>query len=229
MWEIMWLTPVLTFVCTSSASPYGPDLKRWTRHRQSKFCFIFLLTWAGWVTTLRDLYLHFSRDYLNLMVIDKFRRNCKINGFGSPRLKYENIIYWWLEGVGCSCILCMNREPHICQQKWSQQLTHSREKQSQQLYIILFIQSLHLHAVLNVLHFFWVRGWRIHQGCSVLTLIVIAHFNAKTYCDGVFWNDRPSRESTVLKLTLWQHCEVGSNGIRALFPFSLKEMFAWTI
>lgn len=160
----MRLTRVLTFACISSASPYGPDLKRWTRHRQSKFCFIFLLTRAGWVTTLRDLYLHFGRDYLNLTVIDKFRRNRKINGFCSPRLKYENIIYCLLEGVGCSCILRMNRETHICQQKWSQQPTHSREKQSQQLYIIQFIRPLHLHAVLDVSPFF---GWEDEEFTKV--------------------------------------------------------------
>lgn len=35
----------------------------------------------------------------------------------------------------------------------------------------------------------------------MLTLIVIVHFNAKAYCNGLFQNDIPSIESTVLKLS----------------------------
>lgn len=92
------------------------------------------------------------------------------------------------------------------------------EKNSFHGYILFqFILSLHLCDALNEHHFFcpvgcdllvwsghavvtekssvlpWCRGEGIYPGCSVLTLIVIIHFNAKAYCYGVFQNDWTSR------------------------------------
>lgn len=74
----------------------------------------------------------------------------------------------------------------------------------------------------------WWRDEGIYPGCSVLTLIVIAHFIAKAYCYGG-QNNGPSRVNSFLNFLKWQHCEVWSNGIRGFFFSFLKETFAWTI
>ncbi len=59
----------------------------------------------------------------------------------------------------------------------------------------------------------------IHPGRSVLTLMVIVHFNAKAHCCGMFQNEGPSRFNTFKTFSSDSTVKCGVMGLESFFLF----------
>ena len=133
----------------------------------------------------------------------------------------------WVLHVSCGT----DRKLHICQRKWSQQVTHGRENSFHGYISSRFIVSLRLCDDLTELPFLVVLCdplvWPnegMYPDCSVLTLTPIVHFNAEAYCYGAFSKRWTEQSQQFLNFLKWQHCEVWSNGIRGFFFFPQRNV-----
>lgn len=231
--RVSWLTLLLHIVSFRSASPYGADLKRLSTHGQEKFLFNFSLDSAGpqWPLVASHC-LPFSNDSLVLMLIDKHRGNCEDDSRLFSHSKHRRMIYWWLVGV---CFLLFTHPARS-----TEKTLHSPKKIPSQP----ANGWLPSHTLAVAAHHFWFivssafaydASWAdegIHPGCSVLTLMVIAHFCVRAFCNGPspVWH----RKGGVATF-FWETFSRGSIvtwGVMGLEPFQpplLKATFAWAI
>lgn len=173
-------------------------------------CFFFIVNSAELGTTSsRTLFTFQYWLFYVLMLIDKFRGKCE--------LRWRLLSLLWIQehnllvigGCGSFMFPVEPNESFISAKENYHSNWLMAEKNSFHRYILFqFILSLHLHEALSelpslvTLVMIWWCGQRkssarlpswkgegIHPSYSVLTLIVIVHFNAKADCYGVCQNE----------------------------------------